>query len=137
MKKDGITPEMKRQLKKLVEAALTMTIRMRLTACKDFTEDMLRASIRWSEAVRMRFTVSADTFLDLVDKVLAIPGLDFSTALKLEKGLGMLGITYQNTPIAENKCMAILSLKPFVKDARSASSRWKSSSLVSAITSRS
>ena len=88
MKKDGITPEMKRQLKKLVEAALTMTIRMRLTACKDFTEDMLRASIRWSEAVRMRFTVSADTFLDLVDKVLAIPGLDFSTALKLEKGFG-------------------------------------------------
>ena len=75
----------------------------------------MRASIQWSESVRLKFSASSDSFLDLVEKVLAIPGLDFGSAAKLEKGVRALGLTFQNAPLEKNKCMAIMALKPFVK----------------------
>ena len=106
---DGVSDEV-RQLTKLIEAALTTKIRMHLTTGARFQEDVVRASIMWSEAVRMKFPVVADTSLDMTEKLLVVHGLDWGSATKLEKSLAITSVcgvphgTRKGAKVASGSC---------------------------------
>ena len=97
---------------KLYEAALTITLRAR---CGPLIQECVLDSLQWSEAVRLKYAACGDTFVSFVSKVCSLGELiDTSSNSKLEKSIVDAGLSYQNTAVNKQRCIAILALKPFL-----------------------
>ena len=103
----------KNRVEKLYEAALTLTLRIRL-GCTP--AQIVIESCAFSEAAYLKYKSMSDDFLTLSRKILHFPNLDWSSAPKLEASLALTGITFQSQALGKQKCQTILALKPFLQD---------------------
>ncbi len=111
---EAMACKQEQRVMKLYEAALTITLRLRLRAT---AQESIIDSIVWSEAVRLKHVACSYTFLSFAAKVLRLPGVDTASSVKMEQSLAVTGLTFQNTPLSKQKCLAVLAFKPILGDA--------------------
>ena len=99
---------------KLYEAALTVTMRVRLCD-PGLAEQVVIDTLMYSETVRLKHVACAVNFCTFARHVFSLPSINTTSGSKLESSLAKTGLTYQNLPIGKAKCTALLALRPFVQ----------------------